>query len=90
MDGAKAGVVFTDPPYNVPIDGNVSGFGAIHHREFVEGSGEKSQEEFTSFLASAFKLLARYSVPGSVHFICMDWRHQGEILLPVKAHTPIS
>jgi DNA modification methylase len=80
MDGAEAGVVFTDPPYNVPIDGNVSGFGAVHHREFVEGSGEMSKDEFTDFLGGAFKLLARYSVPGSVHFISMDWRHQGEIL----------
>jgi hypothetical protein len=33
MDGEKAEMVFTDPPYNVAIDGNVSGLGTIRHRE---------------------------------------------------------
>jgi DNA modification methylase len=25
-------------------------------------------------------LLARHSVEGSIHFVCMDWRHMGELL----------
>ncbi len=74
-----AGVVFIDPPYNVPIEGNVSGKGAIQHREFPMASGEMSEAEFTSFLTSSFQLLARYSTPGSVHFACMDFRHMTEI-----------
>jgi DNA modification methylase len=80
MGDAKAGVVFTDPPFNLPIEGHVSGFGAVHHREFAMASGEMSRDEFTGFLAGAFKLLAQYSAPGSLHFACMDWRHQGEML----------
>jgi DNA modification methylase len=84
MDTKRAGVVFIDPPYNVPIDGNVSGKGAIHHREFPMASGEMSESEFTSFLASSFTLLARYSTAGSVHFACMDFRHLGEILAAGK------
>jgi DNA modification methylase len=80
MDGAKANVIFTDPPYNVPIEGNVSGFGAVRHCDFVMASGEMSKEEFTKFLATVFTFLARYSVPASVHFLCMDWRHQSEML----------
>ena len=43
-------MVFTDPPYNVPIDGNVSGLGAIHHREFAMAAGEMSEAEFIAFL----------------------------------------
>ena len=43
------------PPYNVPIRGNVSGNGAIEHREFAMGSGEMSESEFTSFLSSRFQ-----------------------------------
>ncbi len=35
MDGEAAEMVFTDPPYNVPIAGHVSGKGAIKHREFA-------------------------------------------------------
>src|SRR5205085_2202978 len=31
MGEERAAVVFTDPPYNVEIDGHASGLGAIHH-----------------------------------------------------------
>jgi DNA modification methylase len=80
MGSARAAMVFTDPPYNVAIEGNVSGFGAIHHREFPMATGEMTDAEFTRFLASVFKLLAHYSLPGSLHFLCSDWRHLGEML----------
>jgi hypothetical protein len=80
LDKKRASVVFTDPPYNVPIDGHVSGNGVIHHREFPMASGEMSEADFISFLTSSFRLLAAHSRPGSVHFLCMDWRHAGELL----------
>jgi len=80
MDGMKARMVFTDPPYNVAIDGNVCGSGAIKHREFAMASGEMSVEAFTGFLRASFENLARVSVDGAIHFICMDWRHMGEML----------
>jgi DNA modification methylase len=76
----RAGVVFIDPPFNVPINGNVSGKGSIRHREFQMASGEMSEFEFISFLSSSLKLLARHSAAGSIHYICMDWRHMGELL----------
>jgi hypothetical protein len=50
MNGSKAEFVFTDPPYNVPISGHVSGLGQIQHREFAMGCGEMSAPEFTKFL----------------------------------------
>lgn len=79
--GAKrAGVVFVDPPYNVKIEGNVSGNGSVRHREFQMASGEMSEFEFVSFLASSLQLLARYSASSSVHFVCMDWRHISELV----------
>jgi hypothetical protein len=80
MQGETAAMVFTDPPYNVRIEGNVGGLGAIHHREFAMASGEMSEAEFRAFLSRACSLLARHSVEGSLHFICMDWRHMGELL----------
>jgi DNA modification methylase len=80
MGGEKAATVFADPPYNVRIEGNVSGLGAIHHREFAMASGEMSEAEFTAFLSQVCNLLARHSANGSIHFICMDWRHMTELL----------
>ena len=80
MDGETAEMVFTDPPYNVRIDGNVSGLGKVRHEEFAMASGEMSPKEFTAFLSRAFANLAAHSADGSIHFICMDWRHMGEML----------
>jgi DNA modification methylase len=77
---ARAQMVFTDPPYNVPVAGHVGGLGSIQHREFAMASGEMSQAEFTGFLRSVFGHLAAFSVDGSIHFQCMDWRHVPEIL----------
>jgi DNA modification methylase len=79
MDDDKAEFVFTDPPYNVKIDGNVSGLGRVKHREFAMASGEMTNE-FTAFLSSVYALLCRYSSGGSIHQICMDWRHMREML----------
>jgi DNA modification methylase len=80
MGKQRATMVFTDPPYNVPIEGNVSGLGAIQHHDFVMGSGEMSEAEFTTFLTQACSLLAQHSTDGSLHYICMDWRHLPELL----------
>jgi DNA modification methylase len=76
----RAQMVFTDPPYNVRIDGNVGGLGKVRHREFAMASGEMSPAEFERFLKETFTLLARFSADGSIHFVCMDWRHLGETL----------
>ena len=61
MGKTQADMVFTDPPYNVPIDKHVCGSGKIKHREFAMGAGEMSQAEFTAFLESALALAANYS-----------------------------
>jgi DNA modification methylase len=81
LEGAKAEFVFTDPPYNVPIDGNVCGLGRIRHRDFAMASGEMNEAEFTAFLQTVFERLTENAVDGSIHQICMDWRHMGEMLI---------
>ena len=81
----RARMVFTDPPYNVPIDGHVGGSGATKHREFVMASGEMSPDAFTAFLKTAFGNLAAYSHDGSIHYICMDWRHLEEMMAAGRA-----
>ncbi|MBC7103401.1 MAG: site-specific DNA-methyltransferase [Parvibaculum sp.] len=80
MGKERARMVFTDPPYNVPIDGHVSGLGRIKHREFAMASGEMTRGQFTEFLETAFRNLVDHSLDGSIHFVCMDWRHMGEML----------
>lgn len=85
MKGRRAEMVFTDPPYNDPIDGYVTGFGKIHHPEFLVASGELSASEFTAFLTTIFVHLARNTVDGSLHFICMDWRHLTELLSAARS-----
>jgi DNA modification methylase len=78
-------MVFSDPPYNVPIAGHVGGLGKIQHREFAMASGEMSNAEFTAFLTSVFTQLAAHSASGAIHFQCIDWRHIGEMLEAGKA-----
>jgi DNA modification methylase len=80
LGAQKAQMVFTDPPYNVAISGNVSGLGKVKHREFAMASGEMSAHEFTEFLEEAFLRLAEFSTDGSIHFTFMDWRHVRELL----------
>lgn len=80
MGGRKAAGVFTDPPYNVPIDRYACGFGKIKHREFSMASGEMSEAEFTQFLTGVCSFLRHHSAEGSLHYVCMDWHHIRELL----------
>ncbi len=85
MEDRTAEMVFTDPPYNDPIDGYVTGFGKTHHPEFAVASGEMSEAEFTEFLTKILALLSRHSVEGALQFICMDWRHLGELISAARS-----
>lgn len=80
MAGEMADMVLTDPPYNVAIDGHVSGKGKHSHKEFAMASGEMDVSTFTAFLSASFSQLARVSCPGSLHYLFMDWRHLPELL----------
>ncbi len=76
----QAAMAFTDPPYNVPIAGHVSGKGKVRHREFFEASGEMTRAGFTAFLSEVLANTSRNCRDGAVSFVCMDWRHMGELL----------
>ena len=54
--------------------------GPIRHAEFAMASGEMSEAEFIGFLNTVFGHLSGYSADGAIQFICMDWRHIGEVL----------
>lgn len=75
-----ASLIFTDPPYNVRVNGHVCGKGSIKHDEFAMASGEMLEEEFEEFLRTFLVLLVQFSSNGSLHFACMDWRHIRSLL----------
>jgi DNA modification methylase len=79
MEGNKAAAVFSDAPYNVKIDGHVSGNGKIKHREFAMAAGEMTEPEFTDFLATSLKLMCANTTQGALLYACMDWRHISEM-----------
>jgi ParB-like nuclease domain len=81
MGEQRAAMVFTDPPYNVPIDGHATGLGAIRHRPFAMATGEMSRPGFAVFLATGLRHLAGFSAGGALLYVCIDWRHLGELLI---------
>lgn len=60
MGSERAAGVFTDPPYNLPLDSYLTGKGHKKHRDFAMATGEMSQEEFTKFLSESFRLMTSY------------------------------
>jgi hypothetical protein len=78
LDGQKAEFVFADPPYNVAVEDVYRG--SIDHREFAMASGEMTADAFTDFLRTVFRNLAGHATDGSLHDICMDWRHLTEMM----------
>lgn len=84
MGDEKADMVFTDAPYNVKIEGHVGNSGRVKHKEFLMASGEMSVEEFTEFLTTAHKNIAKYSRDGAIVYSFIDWRHIYEISTAAK------
>ncbi|CAO4193866.1 hypothetical protein LFADAHJC_LOCUS2215 [Methylorubrum extorquens] len=72
-------MVFSDPPYNVPVSGHVCGSGKVQHREFAMASGEMSEAEFVAFLVQAMAHLRDRLVPGGLMYLAMDHRHVFEL-----------
>ena len=71
MADERAEFIFTDPPYNVRIDGHVSGLGRIRHREFAMASGEMNESQFVAFsvqgLLIALPILERWFDSSDLH-----------------------
>lgn len=73
-------MVFTDPPYNLKVNGHVGGLGKVKHREFAMASGEMSKLEFTGFLHAVFAEIAAASRDGALIYSCIDGPHLHEML----------
>jgi DNA modification methylase len=79
LGSLKAGMVFTDPPYNVEIAGNVTRSRLATRHDFPMAKGELSSPQFQSFLETVLAHAAQHSRDGAIHFVCMDWRHLPEL-----------
>ena len=77
MSKAPAAAAFLDVPYNVAVDGHVSGTGK--HREFPVASGELTPPEFTEFLREGLSALTSVTKDGGIHFVCIDHHHIEEL-----------
>jgi DNA modification methylase len=80
MPDEAAEVVFTDPPYNVEIDGHVKRKAASGTREFAMASGEMSSGQFMDFLRKFLTETCKFLEDGAIVYVCMDWRHMQELL----------
>ncbi|TIP29645.1 MAG: DNA modification methylase [Mesorhizobium sp.] len=85
FDGLSASVCFTDPPYNVPIEGFVSGLGKASHQEFAMASGEMSPEQFGAFLRAVLIATFGRLAEGGLAYVCMDWRHIADLITAAGA-----
>lgn len=86
LNSKTAAMVFTDPPYNVPVSGHVCGLGKVSHAEFAMASGEMSKAEFTAFLSEFIAAMLPHCKDGAVIDLCMDWRHLGEMLSAIECN----
>jgi DNA modification methylase len=68
-----------DPPYNIKVDGFITGKGQHRHREFVQGAGELSTDEYFALLRDSLLVLKTCCVPTALVYACIDWRHVMEM-----------
>ena len=76
LQGDPAQMVITDHPYNVPIDGPVTGRGKVRDRELKV----MPEPAFTKFLERSIHWAITFSRNGSIHYLFVDWRHLPELL----------
>jgi DNA modification methylase len=80
-----ASVCFVDPPYNIKVDGFITGKGRHRHREFVQGAGELSTEEYFALLRDSLSVLKICCLPTALVYACIDWRHVTEMTVAGRA-----
>ena len=89
MQGERAQMVFTDPPWNIAIEHNVSGLGAVKHKDFAMAFGEIIPTEFEAFLHSSLGHAAAHSKDGALQYVCMHWSKMKRFSLPPMASITI-
>lgn len=86
LDGRKVRLIVEDRPFNVRVQGHVSGLGRHRHKEFAMASGEMSREEFQRFLEEVTEASKPHLMAGGLIFQFIDWRHIEEMAAAQRAH----
>ncbi len=82
----RVNMVLQDPPFNIKIDGFVSGNGTVKHPDFAMAAGEMSDSEYTEFLGKNFALCSEYATDNAMIFNFIDWRNIMPMLIACKQH----
>jgi DNA modification methylase len=86
MNGEKADMVFTDPPWNVNYgavkEGNPMGY---KPRTIMNDS--MSTEAFKDFMGSAFAMMAMFSKPGCPTYVVMSAQEWGNLMLALHENN---
>lgn len=68
MNGVKADMVFTDPPYNVAFNGRSGNFDVIKNDDL-------SDDEFEDFINATISIIKYINAP--IHYIWCNWKFYG-------------
>ena len=68
MNGNKADMVFTDPPYNVQFNGRSGKFKVIENDDL-------SNEDFNTFIGETIELIKKINPP--IYYIWCNWKFYG-------------
>jgi DNA modification methylase len=79
LDGEKADMVFTDPPYNANFKSN------FKKESFdVIKNDNMSEEDFDNFLAAIFNSMLCVVRPGASIYSCINWQNYPQMLKAFK------
>lgn len=85
LDGLKADMVFTDPPYNTGMEKR-SGSARLNH--FF--NDKYTPEEWDSFLAAMINNLVSATKSEAAIYVCIDWRRVGEMKMYMEESLKVS
>jgi DNA modification methylase len=77
MEGGKAQLALTDPPYAVAVNKVVS----TKHRDFIEGGGDMDQAQFEAMIEATFRAILSVLVDGGMLLSFMDYKHVCDLIL---------
>jgi len=75
LGGRKVRALVSDPPWNLKIEGVVSGNGKKKHADFIMAAGEMTKPDFTVFLAEFLETAKLHLVDGALLYVYMVWRN---------------
>jgi hypothetical protein len=78
----EGAMVLTDAPFNVPVNGHVSG--SNRHAEFAMASGEMSQDQFVAFNETYLNNMKAHLKDGAIVMAFMDHHHLWELMTAAR------